>query len=176
MHISQQINSIILQILAQYRVISNTVCRAMSNSSSPRTIYYNNTGILCVSVCLCVCLSHLRSCEREAIVPRFLHLHEELHLASCTNRFSSRYNAPLERKGFGSFSEVTHWQQYTPVKTSGYNGHDQCCLQNSRRFSIWGTCPSCVKPKTYPFMNGLVPCTYPTQNLPIHERVLSSWY
>ena len=64
---------------------------------------------------------------------------------------------------------MTCWRLYTSIKTSGYNGHDQSCLRNSRRFGVEGLCtyptqnlPVCERvslPKTYPFMNGfcLVP-------------------
>ena len=39
-----------------------------------RLVYYNNAGILCVclSVCVLVCLSRLRSREWDVVVPRFL--------------------------------------------------------------------------------------------------------
>ena len=68
-------------------------------------IHYHNTGIRCVclSVCLFVCLSHLKSREWDVVVPCFLHRREELCLASCTNRFSSQYDAPLERKRLRNF-------------------------------------------------------------------------
>ena len=52
---------------------------------------------VCVSVCVSVCLFYLRSREREVVSPLFLHRREELRLASCTDRFSGRYDAPLER-------------------------------------------------------------------------------
>ena len=58
---------------------------------------------LCVCVCLSVCPSHTRSREWKVAAPRFLYQREELHLASCTNRFSSRYDTPLERKRLWEF-------------------------------------------------------------------------
>ena len=51
-----------------------------------------------VCVCLSVCLFYSRSRERDVVAPRFLHRREELRLASCTNRFSSRNDAPLGTK------------------------------------------------------------------------------
>ena len=127
-------------------------------------------------MCLFICLSLLRSREWDVVVLCFLHQREELHLASCTNCFSSRYNTLLERKRLWKFFRgYALTRPYTSVKISGYNGHDQSCLWNSRRFGVWVTRPSCVKPKTYSFVNGLVPCTYPTQNQPVHSYDGHDW-
>ena len=65
-------------------------------------ILYNNTRILCV--CLSVSLSNMRYLEREVVSPRRLHHLEVLLLASCTNCFSSLYDARFERKNFWKFS------------------------------------------------------------------------
>ena len=65
-------------------------------------VYYDNADILCVCVYMCV-TSRLRSRERDVVATRFLHRRQELRLASCTNRFSDRYDAPLERKRLGKF-------------------------------------------------------------------------
>ena len=108
---------------------------------------------VCVRLCVCVCLSCLRSSERDIIAPGFLHRHEELRLVSCTNHFLSRYDALLKRKRLWKFFQgysFTH--SYTPVKTSGYNGHNQSCLRNSRTFCVEGH--TITLPKIYPFMNG----------------------
>ena len=66
-------------------------------------LYINTGTVLCVCVCVSVCLSHTRSRERKVVAPRFLHWHEKLCLATCTNRFSSWYDAPLERKRLWKF-------------------------------------------------------------------------
>ena len=66
---------------------------------------------MCVCVCVCVCLSCQRSRERDVVAPRPLHRREELHLASCTNRFLCRYDTPLERKKHWKFFSLgpTRW-------------------------------------------------------------------
>ena len=84
-------------------VMLSYFCPACTLTVSFIVIYYNNAGILCVCVCLFVCLSHLRPRERDVIAPRFLHWREELCLANCTNRFSSRYDAPFETKRHWKF-------------------------------------------------------------------------
>ena len=58
---------------------------------------------ICLSDCLSICLSHARSRERDIVAPHFLHQHEELRLASCTNHFSSRYDTLLERERLWKF-------------------------------------------------------------------------
>ena len=58
---------------------------------------------MCVCVCLSVCLSNLRYPKRDVVSPRRLHHLEELHLASCTNCFSSLYDTPFERKSHWKF-------------------------------------------------------------------------
>ena len=64
-------------------------------------VSYNNSLILCV--CLSVCLSHLRSREREVVSPSSLRCLEALRLASCTNRFSSLHDAPFQRESLCKF-------------------------------------------------------------------------
>ena len=101
---------------------------------------------MCVCVCLSVCLSRLRSRERDVRAPRFLHRRKELHMASCTNRFSKRYDAPLERKVFGPFP----------------------------RLRVDGRVPR-KDFRFYKVLKGSVlrdtPFTYTTLNLPVRERV-----
>ena len=62
--------------------------------------------VFCVSVCLCVCLSNLSYLEREVVSPCHLYHLEQLHLVSCTNCFSSLYDAPFERKSLWKFLSV----------------------------------------------------------------------
>ena len=58
---------------------------------------------MCVSVCQCVCVSNLWYPERKVVSLRPLHQLEELHLASCTNCFSSLYVVLFERKSLWKF-------------------------------------------------------------------------
>ena len=55
-------------------------------------VLYNNTGILCVCVCVFVPseISWMGHCSAAP-----LHRREALRLASCTNRSSSRYDTPF---------------------------------------------------------------------------------
>ena len=124
-------------------------------------------------VCASVCLSHARSREQKVVLLRFLHRHEKLLLVSCTKRFSSWYDSPFEKEGFGSFSEVRRWRPYTPLKTFGYDGTINPAYEILEGLALRDT-PFTCKPKTYPFVNGLAPCTYPTQNRSVSERVSSS--
>ena len=55
--------------------------------------------VLYVFVCVCVCLSvHARCWEWNVVSPRFFRQRKEILLASCTNCFSSLYDAWFERK------------------------------------------------------------------------------
>ena len=46
--------------------------------SQTHIFLYNNTGILCVCVFLFVCLSRLRSRERDVVAPRPVHRRESI--------------------------------------------------------------------------------------------------
>ena len=61
-----------------------------------KLISYINTGTVCA--CVPVSLSPARSRERNAISPRFFRRRKEILLVSCTNCFSSLYDAWFERK------------------------------------------------------------------------------
>ena len=63
-------------------------------------------GLVCVSVCQFVCLSHLRYLEREVILPYCLHHLEELHLASCTNCFQAYMTNGSREKAFGILRQL----------------------------------------------------------------------
>ena len=70
-------------------------------SKANNGIYYINTGTVCVCVCLSV---PVRSRERNVVWPGFFRRRKELHLASCTNCFSSLYYAWFERKSVWNIS------------------------------------------------------------------------
>ena len=63
--------------------------------------------VLCASVCVrvgvWVCFSNLRYLEWEVVSPCSLNRLEELHLASCTNCFSSLHDARFMRKSLCKF-------------------------------------------------------------------------
>ena len=115
-------------------------------------------------VCVSVCVSHLRSREQDVIAPRFLHRREELCLASCTNCFSSRYNAPLERKRLWKFFRGYALMALYHIKTSGYDLAYEI---------VEGLALSDM-----PFMCQNLPTheLATRQNLPVCERVSSSIY
>ena len=94
-------------------------------------------------VCVSVCLSYLRSCERDVVALHFLHCREEFHLASCTNCFSSRYDTPLERKRLWKF----------------FQGYALTAIYSHKKL---------------PVTMGTINPAYPTQKLPVRERVSAS--
>ena len=111
-------------------------------------------------MCVSVSLSRLRSRELDVVVLRFLHRREELRLASCTNCFSRRYDAPLGRKKLWKF--FRHYalrRPYTPVKTSGYDPAYEILEGSVLRDTLF-TCQNlpirkqASRVKTYPFVNG----------------------
>ena len=90
-----------------------------------------NTGTVFVRVS--VCLPHARSRERKVVSLRFLHRPEEFRLASCTNRFSRRYDPPLGRKGFGSFPRLR-----VDGRIPREDFRLQSCLRNFTWFGVEG--------------------------------------
>ena len=59
---------------------------------------------VCLSLCVCVCLSNLKYPEREVVSPRCLYRLEEFRLARCINCFSSLYDGPFQRNSVWNFS------------------------------------------------------------------------
>ena len=79
--------------------------------------------ILCVCVCVCVCPPQ----DLGNGTPHFFCQRKEILLASCTNCFSSLYDAWFKRKSLWNFSAGYMLKAVHARYTSGYPGQDESC-------------------------------------------------